>query len=81
MNKITGTIDASNTTSKKTFYIVWNQTRTEGFITDDRNDALCAAEGLSPRNGSSTVGKTFRECYAEDGEALPMQEIELEADK
>jgi len=62
------------------FYIVWNQTRTEGFITDDRNDALFAAEGISTRNGSSTVGEAFRECYAddEDGEALPMQEVEIE---
>lgn len=66
--------------SKRMFYIVWNHTRTEGFITDDHNDALFAAEGLSPRNGSSTVGETFRECYTDDegGEALLMQEIEIE---
>jgi len=75
------TEDVSNTTSKKTCYIVWNKTRTEGFITDDYYNALFAAKGHSPRNGSSAVGETFRECYAEDGEALPMQEIELEADK
>lgn len=64
--------------SKKKFYIVWNPAKNEGFITDDRKDALFASEGIS-RHGNPTLGEALRECYAEDDdEALPMQEIEIE---
>lgn len=44
------------------YFIVWNADRTEGFITDDQNDALTAA-GNRQVNYESTLGATFREQY------------------
>ena len=65
--------------AKKKFYIVWNPKKNEGFITDDEDDARFTADGISPRFGNPTVGEALRECYCEDdGDGLPMQEIELE---
>lgn len=64
--------------SKKKFWIVWNESKTEGFITDDRRDALFTSEGIPGRFGNPTVGEAFRESYADDDCALPMHEIEIE---
>ena len=64
---------------KKQFFIVWNQSRTEGFITDDKPDAMFVSEGISLRTGNPLVGEAFRECYCEDeADGLLMQEVELE---
>ena len=65
---------------KKKFFIVWNQTKTEGYITDDKRDAQFTSDGTPGRYGNPTVGEAFRESYAEDadGKVLPMQEIEIE---
>lgn len=62
------------------FFIVWNSTRTEGFITDDKRDADAAFTGAPYRAEGflvqSTIGAEFHEHYAEDG--LHLQEIEIE---
>ena len=62
---------------KKKFYIAWNEQKNEGFITDDRDDALYVAKGKEPRFGTPTVGEAFRDNY-DKGNDLPMQEIEIE---
>lgn len=66
--------------SAKKFYIVWNPTKTEGYITDDKQDAKFTSDGMAGRYGNPTIGEAFRESYADDdtGELLPMQEIEIE---
>lgn len=64
--------------AKKKYYVVWNAAKTEGFITDDKADALFTAEGIPMNFGNPTVGESFRECYADDDEVLPMQRITLE---
>lgn len=62
----------------KKYFIVWNSTKTEGFITDDPGDAVAAATGFSGTGITSTVGDAFYEAYGDDGEAeLSMQEVEL----
>ncbi len=62
---------------KVKYHIVWNETRTEGFITQDRDDADYTATGISSSFGVSTIGDAFREAYAEYGEELEIQEIEI----
>lgn len=63
----------------KKYFIVWNATRSEGFITDDEDDAHYTSTGISNSFGITTVGEAFRESYAddEDGEELEVQEVEL----
>ena len=61
---------------KKRFFIVWNGKKNEGFITDNQLDALDVAEGEDFGCPNSTVGEAFRETY--DGQALSIQEIEIE---
>lgn len=55
-----------------TYYIVWNDTRTEGFITDSMEDAVAA----STYGGSSSAGLNFFELYG-GNEQLEIQEISL----
>jgi hypothetical protein len=52
----------------------------EGVIGDDIEGAQFTSDGTPGRFGNPAVGEAFRESYAEDddGEALPMQEIEIE---
>lgn len=55
-------------------YIVWNEDKTEGFVTDDKKDALMVFMG----NFSSpytSAGKAFYDCY--EDQDLSLQEIEI----
>lgn len=64
------------------FYIVWNPTKTEGFITNDPNDAVNASTGDRLTAGVSRVGECFYEVYSDDAGAgefeFEIQEVELE---
>lgn len=63
------------------YFIVWNSTRTEGFITDDKRDADAAMSGRPYLDNGlivqSATGEEFHERYAEDG--LHLQELDIEA--
>lgn len=67
---------------KKKFYIVWNQARNEGFITDEMEDAEFVATGDQSGFGVPTAGEAFREAYA-DGpdDDLYIQEVMIEVRK
>lgn len=56
------------------FYIVWNEAKNEGFITDDRDDALACHAGKQ-RLISSSMGDAFAEIYDDDD--LSLEEVEL----
>ncbi len=64
-----------------TFFIVWNEARNEGFITDDAADAQSAVTGRPNYDlgypSSSTVGSAFREAYEDD--TLSIEQVELPA--
>jgi hypothetical protein len=81
--------------AKKTIYLIWNTTMTECVGTDDQYDAYWIAHGAFPPGyegfGVPSIGETFREYYAEDGDGpcwtddngdehliLPMTTIEVE---
>ena len=62
-------------------YIVWNEDRSEGFVTDDRRDAETARKGKKHRRstgqiGYSTLALAFFEAYGED-KLPPIQEVEI----
>ena len=61
----------------KTFFIVWNEQKNEGFVTDDKGDALYVSKGREPRGGTPAVGEAFRDAYDKGGD-LPMQEVGIE---
>ncbi len=65
--------DMEEVMTTKKFYIVWNEARNEGFITDDEFDASLCARG-EIRSGS-TVGIAFSEAYDDDERVL--QEVLL----
>jgi len=67
---------------KKLYNIVWNETKTEGFITDDADDAQFAIDGFRASFAVSSVAEAFREAYAYDDEEieLPLQVIELDVE-
>ena len=48
-----------------TYYIVWNESKREGFITDDLTDAVEAKTGEHGQIGS-TLAASFSEIYEED---------------
>lgn len=56
------------------FYIVWNEARNEGFITDDEQDALACLHGGN-RYGGSTLGIAMSETYEDD--ELALEEVDL----
>ena len=64
------------------FYIVWNPRRTEGFVTNDPDDALVASTGERLKLGTSAVGECFYETYSDDAEPgdfeFEIQELEIE---
>ena len=63
---------------EKKFHIVWNETKTEGFITDDADDARFASTGeMSGGFGVSTIGEAFQDCYGGGDKALTVQEVEI----
>lgn len=64
----------------KKYFIGWNADKTEGFITDDHNDAKSATTGKPHRAlgypAVSTAGQVFFEAYAYD-QKLKIEEVEL----
>jgi hypothetical protein len=60
---------------KMDYYVVWNKTKIEGFITNDEKDAKQCASG---KFGfiSSTMGEAFHDAYGDSGK-LKIQKIEL----
>jgi hypothetical protein len=59
---------------KKTYYIVWNEARNEGFVTDDFNDARMVRSGRF-RGAYTTAGSAFQEADAD--EDLGLQTVEI----
>lgn len=66
------------------FYIVWNPSKNEGFITSDEDDAYFVCTGERLGWSVSLAGEAFREAYCGDDDddpryedELPMQELEL----
>ena len=57
------------------FYIVWNEGRSEGFITDDKADAVAAQE-RHRRTVSSALGEAV--IYLYDYGPLYLQEVEID---
>lgn len=69
--------------AKKRYHIVWNERKTEGYITDDEGDATYAQSGMRINAGVSTLAEALREQYADDdGDdnciELPAQTVTLE---
>lgn len=60
------------------YYIVWNKQKGEGYVTNDRNDALYVSTGKSKRFGVPVVGEAFRDAY-EDDDNFEIQEIDLQS--
>lgn len=61
-------------------YIVWNADRSEGFVTEDKNDALTAQRGKKRRRspgiiGASALALEFFNLYGEDKPEI--QEVEI----
>ncbi|MBX8803369.1 hypothetical protein HBA92_21845 [Ochrobactrum sp. MR28] len=46
------------------YYIIWNENRSEGFVTDDYSDATQVFEG-NFQNGHTSLGFAFHESYGE----------------
>ena len=68
--------------AEKQYHIVWNSTKTEGYITDSEDDAEFARSGFQANFSSSTLALAMREAYA-DGEdddetELPAQSVTIE---
>lgn len=61
------------------FYIVWNNKRNEGFVTDSLDDAAYASSGFQTRLACSALACQFREVYDPDDEDMEfsVQEIVL----
>lgn len=62
------------------YYIVWNPTRTEGFITNDAGDADYVRCGFRAGMSVPSAGQAFREAYLDeddDSTELPMTEINV----
>lgn len=61
-------------------YIVWSPKRTEGFVTNDADDAEYVRCGFRAGMAVSTAGQAFREAYLDeddDSTELPMTEINM----
>lgn len=52
--------------AEKHYYIVWNESKTEGYITDDEDDAEFARVGWLAKASCSTLAQAMRETYAND---------------
>jgi hypothetical protein len=63
-----------------TYWIAWNEAKTEGFITDDKVDAQSARTGKCRRargySSISSVADAFHDCY-EDDKFPRIQKIEI----
>ncbi len=58
-----------------TYYIVWNESRTEGAVFDDRSDAEFAARHRPHGVMESALADAFRELNEDD--ALTIEEVEI----
>lgn len=60
------------------FWIVWNKDRSEGFVTNDYDDAFQASTGQF-NSIRSSIGESFFEAYGDEieetGNALEIQEV------
>jgi len=75
-------LTGDNEMAEKQYHIVWNSTKTEGYITDSEDDAEFARSGFQANFSSSTLALAMREAYA-DGEdddetELPAQSVAIE---
>lgn len=71
----------------KEYHIVWNKSKTEGFITDDLDDAELVVQGheavekaMERGMAIPTAGASFAECYGyepEDAKSLTLQTVAL----
>jgi len=50
------------------YIIIWNKERTEGYITNDADDADTAHYGFRNKMGTTAVGERMHEAYTEDGD-------------
>lgn len=50
----------------KVYYMVWNQSGSEAFVTDDPLDAKYASTGIEPPGGVSSLASEFRELYDDE---------------
>lgn len=72
--------------AEKQYHIVWNESKTEGYITDDADDAEFASVGWRAKASCSTLAQAMRESYANDDDEddddgpveLPTDTITLE---
>jgi len=62
---------------KKQYHIVWNAQKTEGYITDNEDDATYASSGMVCGVGASTIAEAMREAYAQDEDSFDDTEEEL----
>lgn len=65
----------------KEYFIVWNETKSEGFITSNENDAEFARSGFQGSMAVSSLAGAMRDTYAhEDDEdtELPAQTVTLD---
>lgn len=62
------------------YFIIWNPARTEGFITNDPDDAEYVQCGFRAGMAVPTAGQAFREAYCDEGDdstELPMTELNV----
>lgn len=57
------------------YYIVWNEDKTEGFVTDSLNDAKQVQSGKF-RGAYTSAGSAFHETY--DSEELILASVKIE---
>lgn len=61
------------------FFIVWNEVRSEAFVTDDWEDAVVASQGPD-MGGHSALAERFFELHGEDAnQPLPIEGIQFPA--
>jgi hypothetical protein len=51
--------------TERTFYIAWNPSKREGFISDDKSDVLKALGRKPVGMMEATLGEAFRDSYGE----------------
>lgn len=65
----------------KKYYIVWNDDKSEGFVTDNEVEAHNVSTGddwWTGTPGSSALGEYFRDCYYDEGDDdFEIEEVEL----
>lgn len=57
------------------YYIAWNGSKTEGYVTNTRDDARHAAGQIQLRGVTPSLGDEFRECYGD--EKCTVEEVDI----